>query len=88
MPLARLKVNVLAGRSASMAVAGKASRTNSLTDLLPIAPSTGASFILLTATVKIFSLQPALVGRAHPDRVAVLGLVVEDSEGARCRPRC
>ena len=47
-PASRLNVFVLAGRSASVAVAVNVSRLPSLTDLLPIAASTGATLTSLT----------------------------------------
>ena len=47
-PASRLKVNVLAGRSASVAVAVKVSGVSSSTVLLPIAASTGAWLTSLT----------------------------------------
>ncbi len=51
----RLKVRVLAGRSASVAVAVKLNCTSSATLLSPIAPRTGATLTSVTVTVMLSS---------------------------------
>src|SRR5439155_11540095 len=51
VPLTRLKVSVLAGRSWSVAVAVKDRFVSSSTFLLPMAPSTGATLTSATVTV-------------------------------------
>jgi hypothetical protein len=52
-PASRLKVSVLAGRSASVALASKLIRASSLPDWSPIALSTGAMLTSLTVMLRV-----------------------------------
>src|SRR5689334_14088661 len=53
-PASRLNVSVLDGRSGSVAVTVNESNVPSFTVRFVIAPSTGAEFVSLTVTIKVF----------------------------------